>query len=91
MTYASWRVIFWLQTALAGLSALGTMFILAETIHYKKSNDLKGLPDRKMLRLLFSMINPWTVRKLFRHPNLIAIGMAAAAIVWNMYSTLTPI
>lgn len=37
------------------------------------------------------MINPWRVLKLYRYPNLIFTGLCSSALVWNMYSLLTPI
>lgn len=91
ITYRSWRVIFYLQTALAGLALVGAYFILPETIHHKKSDDLIGLPRRKKYRILWGMLNPWRVVKLFQYPNLFIVSLASSSLVWNMYSLLTPI
>lgn len=91
VTFRSWRVIFWLQSALAGTAAIGAYFLLPETIHYMKSTELKGLPLRQKVLTLGAMINPWRVLKLYRYPNLIAVALASSSLVWNMYSLLTPI
>lgn len=37
------------------------------------------------------MTNPARVVKLWRYPNLIAVAVPSSALVWNMYSLLTPI
>lgn len=91
MTFVSWRVIFWLQTGLAGLACIGAFFLLPETIHHRKADDLHGLPFSRKMCVLASMTNPWRVIRLFRYPNLFAVALASSSLVWNMYSLLTPI
>lgn len=71
VTYASWRVLFWLQTGLSGVAALGALLLLPETIHRKKADDLCGLTSRQKAAVLWDMVNPWKVLKLlFTYPNL---------------------
>lgn len=91
VTFQSWRVIFYLQTALAGVALIGAFFLLPETIHHKKSDDLVGLPTKRKIRVLWGMLNPWRVIKLFQYPNLLIVSFASASLVWNQYSLLTPI
>lgn len=92
VTYTSWRVIFWVQTGLSGLAVLGTFFLLPETIHHKKYDDLQGLSKMRKAAVLWNMVNPWRVLKLMvSYPNLILTGIASSSLVWNMYSLLTPI
>lgn len=91
VTYASWRVIFWLQTGLAGLAALGAFTLLPETIHHKKIDDLEGFTKRRKLKVFWGMINPIRVLRLYQYPNLIIVGFASSSLVWNMYGLLTPI
>lgn len=92
VTYASWRVIFWLQTALSGLAALFTFTpLLPETIHHRKVDDLEGYSPRQKMTVLWSMVNPVRVLRLFVYPNLVATSLASSAVIWNMYSLLTPI
>ena len=91
VTYASWRDIFWLQTALAGVSSVGIIFLVPETIHRKRSDELAGLSRKEKARKLWSWINPWRVIVLFRYPNILIAGLASSSLVWNMYSLLTPI
>ncbi|KAJ7932725.1 major facilitator superfamily domain-containing protein [Mycena leptocephala] len=61
----------------AALGGLAT----ALTIHQKRTKDAK---DRR----LWEWTNPLRVIKLYRYPNLAA---GSSALVWNMYSLLTPI
>ncbi|KAI1425707.1 major facilitator superfamily domain-containing protein [Xylaria sp. FL1777] len=91
VTYASWRVIFWLQTGLAGVGTIGIYFFMPETIFHKKIDDLEGYSGREKGRALLSMLNPWGILKLFEYPNFILAGFASSSLVWNMYSILTPI
>ncbi|KAI0479596.1 major facilitator superfamily domain-containing protein [Xylaria cf. heliscus] len=91
VTYTSWRVIFWLQTGLAGIGTIGIYFLMPETIFHKKIDDLEGYSGREKSRALLSMLNPWGILKLFEYPNFLLTGFASASLVWNMYSILTPI
>lgn len=91
VTYSSWRTIFWLQTALAGTGALGVFFLVPETIHRKKIEDLEGLPKKERTRRILRMINPLRVLRWFKYLNLCLVAGASSSLVWNMYSLLTPI
>lgn len=79
VTYTDWTVIFWVQTGLAGLAALGAIFLLPETIHHKKIDDLEGLSKMKKVTVLANMINPWRPLKLFLlYPNLYVENFATS-------------
>ncbi|KAJ7221497.1 major facilitator superfamily domain-containing protein [Mycena pura] len=88
VTYRSWRVIFYLQTALGGIATLLVFFFLPETIHHKTSDELVGLSRMQTARQIWEWTNPLRVIKLYKYPNL---ASASSALVWNMYSLLTPI
>lgn len=70
---------------------MGTFILLPETIHHRKIDDLVGYTPRRKISVLWGMINPIRVLKLYRYPNLIMGGLASSALIWNMYSLLTPI
>lgn len=91
VTYASWRDIFWLQTALAGAASVGVIFLIPETSHRTRTAELKGLNRKQQAKKLWSWINPWRVLVLFKYPNILIAGLASSSLVWNMYSLLTPI
>ncbi len=67
VTFTSWRVIFYLQCGLSVLAAVAGFFLLPETIHYAKKEELRGLPLGKKAALLCHMCNPWRVIKLYRY------------------------
>lgn len=91
VTFRSWRDIFWLQTALAGTAAILCFFLQPETIHVKRAVELEDLPRKEKARKMWSWLNPLRVIRLFRYPNLTLTALASSALVWNMYSLLTPI
>lgn len=91
VTYASWRVIFYLQTALATLATVLALLLLPETIHQSKTHLLAGRPLRAQAAILARLTNPWRVVALFKYPPLTLISLASSSLVWNMYSLLTPI
>lgn len=92
VTFASWRTIFWLQTALGGLATILVFFLLPETIPKKKIDDLADLNPKEKFKTIVGLTNPGRVVVLvLTHPNLMATAMASSSLVWNMYSLLTPI
>lgn len=91
VTYTSWRSIFWLQTALAGTGSLGVFFLVPETIHHKKIDDLEGCSRKEKAKAILHMTSPIRVMRLFRYWNQVLVALASSALVWNMYSLLTPI
>ncbi|SMR47856.1 unnamed protein product [Zymoseptoria tritici ST99CH_3D1] len=91
VTYASWRDIFWLQTALAGAASLLCLFLLPETIVHRRSKELEGLSRSGKAKVVWTWINPMRVVSLWLYPNLTIAGLASSCLVWNMYSLLTPI
>ncbi|KAH6610781.1 hypothetical protein Trco_000801 [Trichoderma cornu-damae] len=91
VTYATWRSIFWLQTALAGTGVVGVFFLVPETIHRKAIADLEGRCGREKIKAILHMTNPIRVLRLFRYWNQVLVALASSALVWNMYSLLTPI
>jgi MFS family permease len=84
-------VIFWVQTGLSAVSLLGAYFVLPETIYHKKIDDLEGFSQKQKGQVLWSMVNPIRVILLLRYPNILLVGIASSALIWNMYSLLAPI
>ncbi|CAM1503251.1 Fc.00g080270.m01.CDS01 [Cosmosporella sp. VM-42] len=91
ITYTAWRVIFWVQAGLAGLSTVMILFLLPETIHKRTTMDTDISPWG-FARRLGSLVNPWIViRPLIFYPNLWITALAVSSVMWNQYSLLTPI
>ncbi|KAK5987450.1 MFS-type transporter ppsE [Cladobotryum mycophilum] len=91
VTYSSWRSIFWLQTACAGTGVIGVFFLVPETIHRRKLDDLEGYSKQEKIKAILRMINPIRVLALFKYWNQVLVAFASSALLWNMYSLLTPI
>ncbi|KAF5011280.1 hypothetical protein FDECE_2580 [Fusarium decemcellulare] len=91
VTFTSWRVIFWLQMSFGGLAALMAIFLLHETIQQPRFAELKGHKRRDIAVTLWKWTNPVGLLKLWGQKNLFCVSLASAALVWNMYSLLTPI
>ncbi len=90
VTYTSWRVIFWLQTGLAAAAAVLAAALLPETMRRRGIDSLPA--GRGRARAVLALVSPWRVVGLYvSYPNLVAVGVASAALVWNMYSLLTPV
>lgn len=74
VTYQSWRVIFWLQSALSGAAAILVVLGLPETIHRKGMDDLAGLANKSAkIKQVWRWVNPLRVIVLFRIRNLIVM------------------
>ncbi|KAJ5773939.1 hypothetical protein N7457_008835 [Penicillium paradoxum] len=78
VTFRSWRVIFWLQTALGGCGTLLVFFFFPETYPNLKTNDMSDITIWQKAKYLWHRISP-------------SPSIAAGALVWNQYSLLTPI
>ncbi|KAJ5644700.1 hypothetical protein N7507_010711 [Penicillium longicatenatum] len=92
VTFCSWRVVFWLQTALGGLGTLLVFFFFPETYFHLAKADPAQKSTKQKAKFLWHRVNPARVGiLLFSYPNLFFAGLAAGALVWNQYSLLTPI
>jgi MFS family permease len=92
VTFRTWRAIFWLQSALAGLATVFVLLFLPETIPSRRIDEYQEFSRIMMASKVAHQINPLRVAiLLLEYPNLIIVGLASSALVWNMYSLLTPI
>ncbi|KAJ5493165.1 hypothetical protein N7539_001911 [Penicillium diatomitis] len=92
VTFRSWRVVFWLQTALGGCGTLLVFFFFPETYGHLDKTSLASKSFSEKAKYLSHRVNPFRVGiLLFSYPNLFFAGLAAGALVWNQYSLLTPI
>lgn len=75
VTYTSWRVIFWLQTGMSGLSLLSIYFFLNETLlplnRQYQTSELGRTAPRKLVLKLWQWINPLGTVKLYGQRNLL--------------------
>ncbi|KAM5356708.1 hypothetical protein ACJ41O_003354 [Fusarium nematophilum] len=76
--------------ALGGVALLMAVFVLRETLQKPRFTELKGRGAWGMSVTLWQWSNPAGVLKLWGQKNLLC-SLASSALVWNMYSLLTPI
>ncbi|OLN86074.1 MFS antiporter QDR3-like protein 1 [Colletotrichum chlorophyti] len=91
VTFTSWRVIFLIQVAFAAIALALLYFGLPETHHQLRTSELCGLGLIDKFLKLWEWGNPTRVIKVYRNKNLLLVFLASSALVWNMYSLLTPI
>lgn len=100
ITYTSWRVIFYVLSALGGVVLVIAFFFLPETLEetrYQKTlkeynNQEKVLEDPKQAkRFIFVPFNVLGSILSLKYPTLILSGISSSALMYNMYCLLTPI
>ncbi|SCV01548.1 LANO_0F12332g1_1 [Lachancea nothofagi CBS 11611] len=100
VTYTSWRIIFYILAILGGLVLVLAFFFLPETLpdnrhslalsEYNNSDEVVKNPQKKK-RFLFIPFNIMRPIISFKYPSLILAGISSMALMYNMYSLLTPI
>ncbi|KAL2445735.1 hypothetical protein ABEF95_010457 [Exophiala dermatitidis] len=75
---------------LSGAAVPTTYFLLRETIHSTRTAELTGQGTRRAVCQIWQWMDPVVTVKVFADPNMFFVILASSALVWNMYSTLTP-
>lgn len=88
VAFRPWQDVFWLTTALGAFAFALCVFALPETSHHRLHDDLRCARQRKFV---WVWVNPLTPLALFVYPNVLFGALASSAVLWNMYSLLTPI
>ncbi|KAL2823568.1 major facilitator superfamily domain-containing protein [Aspergillus cavernicola] len=89
---SSWRGIFWMQTGIGGLATILVFLCLPETIPSRAIDEMHHLSTAKRTTRFLYLLNPARVTVLLlSNPNLWMVGLASSALIFNMYSLLTPI
>ncbi|TVY40157.1 Itaconate transport protein [Lachnellula occidentalis] len=90
ITTSTWRWIFWSQTACLFIVTVLTYFYLPETVGVRESRfrDFSALERAKKIA---SWLSPVSTIKLYKYPGILFTSIASGALLWGMYSILTPI
>ncbi|ODV58335.1 A Q resistance [Ascoidea rubescens DSM 1968] len=90
ITYTSWRVIFYMLTALGLIVFTLSFFYLEETSRQTKMQELilNLNSDRKFIWVWF---NPFRILFSLKYPNLLFAGLSSSTLSFSMYCLLTPI
>ncbi|KAK7214892.1 hypothetical protein V2G26_002895 [Clonostachys chloroleuca] len=91
VTYQTWRVIFYMQAALAGVACILALFYFPETIHYIRATEISGHKRSEAVIKLLRWLNPYGMVKLYGNKNFLMVVLASSAVGWNMFALLTPL
>ncbi|GMM32705.1 hypothetical protein DASC09_000300 [Saccharomycopsis crataegensis] len=90
VTWASWRIIFFVLAGVGCFNFVGVFFLMPETARQTGMNQiLKETESTK--KFVFVPFNPLRILRSFAYPNLILAGFVSSAILYSMYNLLTPI
>ncbi|KAH3668670.1 hypothetical protein OGAPHI_002424 [Ogataea philodendri] len=88
ITYASWRIIFWVQAGITAAVFLLAYFFLKETTPEVKFVKWKQETSKKFKLI---GVNPFRVVFALRIPTLLLPGITTFCLSWNFFALLTPI
>jgi MFS family permease len=91
VTYRSWRTLFYFQAALGAFFAVLYVGLLLETAPYLGHRAFANANLTSRVHLTVRELNPLRVVALLRFRPILAAGIASGALMWNMYSLITPI
>jgi multidrug resistance protein len=88
ITFKSWRLLYWIQTAMSGSLLPLYIFLLPETSF---STLHARLCTERNKKFIFIPFNPLRILMLARYPNITLVAIISMSLLWNKYSLLTPI
>lgn len=93
VNFTSWRVIFWVLAGIGLTVFLSAFFMLPETlVETKHQIVLQEIRiDHPKRKFVFIPFNPLRVIRALKYPTLFIDGYIVIALVFNMYSLVTPI
>lgn len=101
VTFATWRTIFWVITAMTAICTILVVVVVEETApagslaiakRGEKSASSAQTQSESRYKSVRKAFNPGlVVVSLFREPSLCIAAIAVSAIIWNQYSMLAPI
>lgn len=100
VTYGSWRIIFYSLAGFGAVVSVLAFFFLPETMantkheialaEYNSQQHIIESPQ-KAKKFMFLYFNPFASVYSLKYPTLLLAGIASSALMYNMYTMLTPI
>lgn len=90
VTYASWRIIFFVMAGIGVFNFIGVYFIIPETCRETKMQQIKR-ETNSTKRFIWVSFNPLRLLHSFVYPNLILAAIISSSMMYSMYNLLTPI
>ncbi|KAL4901873.1 hypothetical protein BDW74DRAFT_169846 [Aspergillus multicolor] len=91
VTFASWRYIYWLQTAMAGLGLVLSLIFVPE-VQQETSPSCSEKPTKKKkitLRYALQIFNPLRVFRLWLYPNIFFSFLTCGLLATYLYALLS--
>lgn len=87
----SWRTLFYFQAALGAFVTILYVVLLPETAPYLGYQAFANASLTTKVYRTIKELNPLRVIALLRYRAILAAGIGSGALMWNMYSLITPI
>ncbi|PKX98465.1 putative MFS transporter [Aspergillus novofumigatus IBT 16806] len=87
VTFAHWRVIFWVQVAMAGLGLVLSLLFVPEV--EKREAEGEGVPRPSSLREVLAMFNPVRIFRQWLYPNVFLCDLTCGLLAIFQYGLLT--
>ncbi|KAF4258520.1 hypothetical protein KXW98_006395 [Aspergillus fumigatus] len=89
VTFAHWRVIFWVQVGMAGLGLVLSLFFVPEVKKREAEGEGEGVPRRSSLREVLAMFNPVRIFRQWLYPNVFLCDVTCGLLAIFQYGLLT--
>lgn len=69
VTFANWRIIFWVQTAMAGFGLVLSLLFVSSMKDGPKMIHSQKKQHARFYLVVLNMFNPWRIIRKFAYPN----------------------
>lgn len=91
LTYSSWRSMYWLQVAEAGLGFILTLVFIPDIQSEVRQLSERPRDGKLTFRDVLRMFNPWKVFKQFLKPQILIADAAMGLLVLSQYGLIASI
>lgn len=90
VTWATWRIIFFVLAGIGVFNLIGVFFIMPETAKETKMQVvLRETSSRK--KFVWVAFDPLRILRSLAYPNLVLAALVSSSMMYSMYNLLTPI
>ncbi|KAL3435621.1 major facilitator superfamily domain-containing protein [Aspergillus tetrazonus] len=91
VTFASWRNIYWLQTAMAGLGLVLSLIFVPEVQQHISSSETQKQKEKEKITLPYALkvFNPVRVFRLWLYPNVLFSFLTCGLLATYLYALLS--
>ncbi|OKL58257.1 hypothetical protein UA08_06460 [Talaromyces atroroseus] len=91
VTFTHWRIIFWVQVAMALLGLTSSLVFIPNIDKMNKSTQANSEEIEKPKKSILSRFNPVRVFTLLIYPNIFLADLTCGLLSWFQYSLLTSV